>query len=123
MTMPTGVTSDRTWFDKFATATEGWVSKAPFFFACVLLVIVWGPTFVWLKVDTWQLVINTVTTIITFLLVALLQNTQKRGGDALHAKLNAIAAALIDVLEQFNGTEADIAELKTAIGLEGQVGT
>ena len=66
-------------FDRFAEASAGFVSRTPFFVACVLLVVLWAPSF-WLfpNVDTWQLVINTATTIITFLMVALLQNSQHR---------------------------------------------
>jgi Low affinity iron permease len=61
----------------------------------VLVVVSWVPT-LWVlpSVDTWQLVINTVTTIITFLLVALLQNTQSRADKAVQQKLNTVADAL-----------------------------
>ncbi|SLH62373.1 Predicted small integral membrane protein [Mycobacteroides abscessus subsp. abscessus] len=70
-------------------------SRAGFFVFCVLLVIVWAPSFLVLpSIDTWQLVINTATTIITFLLVALLQNTERRADAAVQQKLNAIADAL-----------------------------
>jgi len=59
---------------------------------CVLLVVMWAPSYLLLPdVDTWQLIINTVTTIVTFLLVALLQNTQKRADEAIQHKLNTIA--------------------------------
>ena len=50
-------------------------------------------------VDTWQLIINTVTTTVTFLLVALLQNTQKRADEAVQHKLNAVADGLADLME------------------------
>lgn len=49
--------------------------------------------------DPWQLIINTVTTIITFLLVALLQNAQRRSEIVQQTKLNAIADALADLME------------------------
>src|SRR5918911_723243 len=87
-------------FDRFADAASKLTGRAPFFAACVLLVLLWGPSyFVFGKINTWQLIINTITTIVTFLLVALLQNTQRRGEIALHKKLNAIARALADVME------------------------
>ena len=63
--------------------------------ACVVIVVIWAPTFVFMPMDTWQLIINTLTTIITFLLVALLQNTQKRADAAVQHKLNAIAEGLV----------------------------
>jgi low affinity Fe/Cu permease len=66
-------------FDRFAEAASRFVSRAAFFVFCVLLVVIWAPSLpVFKSVDTWQLIINTVTTIITFLLVALLQNSQWR---------------------------------------------
>ena len=86
-------------FDRFATATSVFVSRAWFFMACMLIVIIWVPTFLFVPLDTWQLIINTLTTIITFLLVALLQNTQKRADEAVQHKLNAVADGLADLME------------------------
>ena len=73
--------------------------------------------------DTWQLIINTVTTIITFLLVALLQNSQRRGEIVQQTKLNAIADGLADLMEHQANRDpddllADMGELRTAAGLE-----
>lgn len=118
------------WFDRFAGAASRIVSRAWFFSACVLLVVVWAPTyFVFGSVDTWQLVINTATTIITFLLVALLQNAQRRGDQATQHKLNAVAKGLAELMrESTNPTEPDSVtrtrmatarrELLDAIGVE-----
>src|SRR5919197_1571895 len=93
--MPSDVRGHLTFFDRFATVVSDFVSKAWFFGFCLLLVIVWGPSiFLFESVDTWQMIINTVTTIVTFLLVALLQNTQKRADDAAQHKLNALAEGL-----------------------------
>lgn len=94
-TMPTAVSSDVGWFDRFAGRASAVVSKAWFFVACLMLVLVWVPSyFAFQSVDTWQLVINTATTIVTFLLVALLQNAQQRSDQATQHKLNAIADGL-----------------------------
>src|SRR5690348_3469580 len=90
-TMPTDVSGDLGFFDRFATATARFASRAWFFAACLLLVVIWAPTIVFFNIDTWQLIINTATTIVTFLLVALLQNTQTRADEAVQHKLNAIA--------------------------------
>lgn len=66
-------------FKHFAEKSSDFVSRAPFFVFCVLLVLVWIPTFPFAgDFDTWQLLINTPTTVLTFLLVAILQNSQKR---------------------------------------------
>jgi low affinity Fe/Cu permease len=78
------------------------------------------------SLDTWQLIINTVSTIVTFLLVALLQNTQKRADDAVQHKLNAIARALSNLMGNLSderpglGHERD--ELRQAVGLEDREG-
>jgi hypothetical protein len=102
------------------------VSKAWFFIACTLLVVIWAPSFALFNIDTWQLIINTLTTIITFLLVALLQNTQKRADDALQHKLNAIADGLADLMRVLDNGDGrltdDRRELLAAVGLEDREG-
>lgn len=114
-------------FDRFATAVAGTVARAWFFAACAVIVVVWAPTYVFFKLDTWQLIINTLTTIITFLLVALLQNTQSRDSKAIHRKLNAIADGLADLMESRQSDDAtlrpDLEELRQAVGLEHREGT
>ena len=78
-------------FAKFANATAKITGSPPAFIVCVLLVVVWaasGPIFKFS--ETWQLVINTGTTIITFLMVFLIQNTQNRDGAAVQTKLDEL---------------------------------
>jgi signal transduction histidine kinase len=91
----------------------------------VLLVLLWAPSYFLLRtLDTWQLIINTVTTIVTFLLVALLQNTQKRADDAVQHKLNAIADGLADLMDHMADRDErrelrdEMLELRDAVGLE-----
>jgi low affinity Fe/Cu permease len=109
-------------FDRFAERASLLVSQAPFFAACVLLVLIWAPTILFLDFDAWQLLINTATTIVTFLLVALLQNSQTRNDQATQHKLNAIADGLADLMEHIGGEnqalQREIRELKLAVGLE-----
>ena len=113
-------------FDRFAEASAGFVSRAPFFVACVLLVLLWAPSF-WLfpNVDTWQLVINTATTIVTFLMVALLQNSQHRAEQAIHQKLDAVADGLADFMEHLGGDQPgfadDIDDLRRSVGIEKEM--
>jgi low affinity Fe/Cu permease len=119
--MPSQISGDLGFFDRFADTASHFASRAPFFAACVLLVLVWAPTiFVIGDVDTWQLIINTATTIVTFLLVALLQNSQYRSDEAVQHKLNAIAQALAHLMD--HAGEADlrdqVVELTDAVGLE-----
>ena len=110
-------------FDRFALRASDYVSEAGFFLACVLLVVVWVPSyFAFGNVDTWQLVINTATTIITFLLVALLQNSQRRNEVAINVKLDALADGLADLMEGIAPDnarlQADMRELRQAVGIE-----
>jgi low affinity Fe/Cu permease len=116
--MPSEVSAHVGPFDRFATAASKIASRAWFFAFCVILVVVWAPSILFLKdIDTWQLIINTATTIITFLLVALLQNSQERADQAVQHKLNAIADALSDLMSaQKMPHDAD--ELRQAVGLE-----
>ena len=124
--MPSSVTNKVSGFDRFAVTASEFVSKPWFFALCVLLILVWAPSFLLFKtVDTWQLIINTATTIITFLLVALLQNTQQRADHATQHKLNAIADGLADLMRslakdhsQSEALEKDLMELRKAVGLE-----
>src|SRR5262245_23652355 len=78
-------------FRKFASRTSIIVGSAWAFVLAVLIIVIWaatGPIFRYS--DTWQLVINTGTTIITFLMVFLIQNTQNRDAKAIHLKLDEL---------------------------------
>ena len=78
-------------FRKFAQSISQAVGSSWAFMLAVLIIIVWavtGPMFHYS--DTWQLVINTGTTIITFLMVFLIQNTQNRDAKAIHLKLDEL---------------------------------
>jgi low affinity Fe/Cu permease len=78
-------------FRKFAQTTSAAVGSSWAFILAVLIILVWavsGPMFQYS--DTWQLVINTGTTIITFLMVFLIQNTQNRDAKAIHLKLDEL---------------------------------
>ncbi|MBX3092622.1 MAG: low affinity iron permease family protein [Cryobacterium sp.] len=110
-------------FDTFAEVASRVASRAWFFCFCVILVVVWAPSIIFLKdIDTWQLIINTLTTIVTFLLVALLQNSQTRADQAVQHKLNAIAAMLA-VLAEEKGLNDAATELRDAVGLEEREST
>ena len=84
----------KNFFEKFANwATNATGSSAAFIIAIVVIVVwaVTGPVFKYS--DTWQLVINTGTTIVTFLMVFLIQKTQNKDSKAIHLKLNEILAS------------------------------
>ena len=84
----------QTLFHRFAAAASRAVGSAYAFTASVALIVGWlatGPTFHYS--DTWQLIINTSTTIVTFLMVFLIQHTQNRDAQALHLKLDELIRA------------------------------
>src|SRR3954447_21593579 len=86
---------NHSWFSQFAKWTERRVGHPLTFVLMVLLIIVWaitGPLFKFS--DTWQLVINTGTTIVTFLMVFLIQNTQNRDTGAIQTKLDELIRAI-----------------------------
>ena len=83
------------WFAWFAQETSHWAGRPVVFITAVLLILAWavsGPMFGFS--DTWQLVINTSTTIVTFLMVFLIQNTQNRDNLAVQLKLADLIIAL-----------------------------
>ena len=96
------------WFSRFAKWTSSKLGHPLAFFIAVLIIVVWalaGPIFHFS--DTWQLVINTGTTIITFLMVFLIQNTQNRDAKVIHLKLDE----LIRVIEKARNHLVDLEDL------------
>jgi low affinity Fe/Cu permease len=89
--MPMRPTKSRTLFGRFAKFIARWTGRPIAFLVAVGVVVAWlatGPVFRYS--DTWQLVINTGTTIITFLMVFLIQNTQYRDAEAMQVKLDEL---------------------------------
>jgi low affinity Fe/Cu permease len=94
------------WFAQFAKTTARTAGHAGTFGVAVVVVLIWattGPIFHFS--DTWQLVINTGTTIVTFLMVFLIQNTQNRDSVAMQVKLDELLRAL-------KGAETAMADLE-----------
>jgi low affinity Fe/Cu permease len=82
------------------------------FVICCAAIVIWavtGPVFGFS--DTWQLIVNTATTIITFLMVFLIQNTQNRDAKATELKLDELIRAIADARNQFIGAELEPEEL------------
>ena len=98
------------WFDKFARATTKWAGSTTGFVLAVLVVVAWaatGPMFGYS--ETWQLVINTGTTIVTFLMVFLIQRSQNRDSAAVQLKLDELIAAKKGASNRLIGAE-DLSE-------------
>jgi low affinity Fe/Cu permease len=85
----------RNWFGRFAGLASAHMGSRWAFSGAILVIVIWammGPLYHYS--DTWQLVINTGTTIITFLMVFLIQNTQNRDARAINLKLNELIHAI-----------------------------
>jgi low affinity Fe/Cu permease len=88
-------TKQRTWFTRFTKRTAHVAGRPRAFLLAVMIVAIWaisGPLFGF--TDTWQLVINTGTTVVTFLMVFLIQATQNRDAEATQVKLDEIIRAI-----------------------------
>src|SRR6476620_6075860 len=93
-------------FSNIASTVAIWMGQPGAFIGATLACIIWavsGPIFHYS--DTWQLVINTGTTVLTFLAVFLIQNSQNRDGAAIQAKLDELLRAVDKAREQFIGIE------------------
>ena len=104
-------------FRRFASATAEWVGTPAAFVLGLTLIVLWGltgPLFSYS--DTWQLVVNTATTIVTFLMVFLIQSTQNRDARAIHLKLDellrGVKGARTAMVALENSTDEELAELQ-----------
>ena len=102
-------------FERFAYRMTRWTGSTPTFLGALGIVLVWaalGPLFDYS--DTWQLVINTGTTIVTFLMVFLIQRTQNKDALAMQLKLNELIAVMKGASNRLlNAEDLDEAELRT----------
>ena len=110
-------------FTALSHRVANWAGQPLAFILAGGVVLVWlitGPVFHYS--DTWQLVINTGTTIITFLMVFLIQNAQNRDGSAIQAKLDELIRAVDAARNDFIGiehlTEAELQKIKAALERE-----
>lgn len=107
-------------FTNVANRVSGAAGRPVTFILAVGVIVVWavtGPLFKWS--DTWQLIVNTGTTIVTFLMVFLIQNSQNRDAAAMQAKLDELLRSVDQAREKFVGiehmTDDEIEELRTAL--------
>ena len=93
-------------FDRFATMAARWVGQGLAFGIAALLTLGWavsGPIFHFS--NAWQLIINTTTTVLTFLMVFLIQNTLNRDSAAIHVKLDELVHVTEEARDQLIGVE------------------
>jgi low affinity Fe/Cu permease len=110
---------ERSIFDRFARWIERQLGRSTTFALAFFSIVLWGvsgPFFGWS--DTWQLVINTGTTIVTFLMVFVIQNTQNRDTQALHLKLDELirvnTAARNSLMGLEEKSELEVEKVKSA---------
>ncbi|MEO6094067.1 MAG: low affinity iron permease family protein [Novosphingobium sp.] len=115
-------------FTRIANAVAGAAGKPLTFVVALGIIVVWGasgPVFAWS--NTWQLVVNTGTTIITFLMVFLIQNSQNRDAAAMQAKLDELLRAVDGARAGFVGiehlTDVEIEKLRRALEDECAAGS
>jgi len=107
-------------FTRVATAIATAAGQPFAFVVAFLIILIWGVTGpVFHFSDTWQLVVNTGTTIVTFLMVFLIQNAQNRDGSAIQAKLDELIRAVGHARNEFIGiehlSEAELVELRATL--------
>jgi low affinity Fe/Cu permease len=105
------------WFSRFANKTARLVGHPATFLISILTVVVWGATGpIFHYSDTWQLIINTGTSVLTFLVVFLIQNTQNRDAKAIHLKLDELirshSPAHNDMIDIENLSDEELEELE-----------
>jgi low affinity Fe/Cu permease len=115
----------RTTFERFVEATYERVSRAPFFAVCVAIVVTWAVSLpFWSSLKSWQYAIHTVSSVLSLLLLVLLENAGRRAEEASQEKLNVLAEALSDLMESQARNDpsltASVKNLRDAVGLEAR---
>jgi low affinity Fe/Cu permease len=113
----------RSLFDRFVQKAYVHVSQAPFFFVCTGIVVAWLISLpLWADLKAWQTAIHTVASVVTLLLLVLLENASRRSEEAAQEKLNVLAEALSDLMESQARKDPElqpaVERLRTAVGLE-----
>ena len=113
----------RSWFEKLVEHAQQLVSRAPFFLICVGIITAWAVSFpLFTEVKTWMGVIHTVSSVLSLLLLVLLENSGRRAEEAAQEKLNVLAEGLSDLMESRARDDprlgAAVQRLRDAVGLE-----
>jgi low affinity Fe/Cu permease len=113
----------RTPFERFVETAQRLVTRPAFFFGCLAVLLVWLFSVpLWADLKAWQTAIHTLTSIISLLLLALLENASRRAEQASQEKLNVIAEALAALMASRAVEDSDledaVATLRDAVGLE-----
>lgn len=121
---PSEISGQRGRFDQIAAATVHAVSRGPFFLGCVAGVMVWVALGVLVGFsDTWLAAGSAVMSVVIVMLVAVLENAQRRSDQAIQRKLNAIVDALAEFMRDTQVGDQQVHELRTAVGIEQREST
>jgi low affinity Fe/Cu permease len=115
--------NDRRWFEQFVETTYTRVSGPGFFFVCASVVLAWLVSYpLFSDAKSWQVVIHTVGSVLTLLLLVLLENASRRAEEASQEKLNVLAEALAALMESRAHDDPEMRgaaeKLRDAVGLE-----
>ena len=110
-------------FEEFVETTNQVVSRAPFFLVCVGIVVAWLASYpLWPDSKSWQVAIHTVASVLSLLLLVLLENAGRRSEEAAQEKLNVLAEALAALMdagaEDNEELRVAVGDLREAVGLE-----
>ncbi len=114
---------DRSWFERFVEKVYLRVSGPAMFFISVAIVVVWFASVpLWADLKEWQVAIHTVASVLTLLLLVLLENAGRRDAEAAQEKLNVLAEALAALMDSHAGDNEELRDatrkLREAIDLE-----
>jgi low affinity Fe/Cu permease len=113
----------RGFFERMVEAVQHHVSRVPFFVVCVAIVLLWAASYPLFHTSKdWQAIIHTVGSVLSILLLVLLENAGRRSEEAAQEKLNVLAEALAALMESRADKEPELQEaltdLRDAVGLE-----
>lgn len=116
-------TDDRSHFDRFVAIAYSQVSSGWFFYFCAFAVMAWAVSApMWSDLKAWQVALHTGVSILTILLLALLENAARRSEEATNEKLNVIAEALAELMSSHSQGDPElrpaVERLRVAVGLE-----
>lgn len=114
---------DRSAFERFVEKVYLRVSGPAMFFVCVAIVVVWFASVpLWVDLKEWQVAIHTVASVLTLLLLVLLENASRRAEEAAQEKLNVLAEGLAALMESRAADDPRlhdaVRDLRRAVGLE-----
>jgi low affinity Fe/Cu permease len=110
-------------FEKFVEAANQLVSRGPFFAVMLVAVVLWAVSYpLWSSTTKWELALHTGSSILSLLLLALLENAGRRSQEAIQEKLNVVAEALAGLMTSQAADDPELAEavekLRESIALE-----